>query len=300
MNASDPAATTPLQDQAAAWFEDLRNQLCAAFEAIEDEGCGTGLGAAESDAPPGRFARTRWERDPVGPGDTPQGGGGTMAVMRGRVFEKVGVNVSVVHGSFAPEFAASMPGAAEDPRYWAAGVSLVAHMRSPLIPAAHFNTRMIRTSKAWFGGGGDLNPTFPVDEDTAYFHQAFKTACDKHDPAYYPKFKAWCDEYFFNKHRNAPRGVGGIFYDNHNSGDLEADFAFTQDVGRAFLESFPAIIRRRKDRDWTAEQRQALRVKRGHYAEFNLIYDRGTIFGLKTGGNVDAILMSLPPDTAWP
>lgn len=294
------------KDEARLWFEALRDRLCAAFEAIEDEAAGL---SHYGPATPGRFARTAWTR-PTTDGDTDAdaggggGGGGVMSVMRGRVFEKVGVNVSTVMGEFSPDFRAQIPGAAEDPRFWASGVSLVAHMASPRVPAAHFNTRMIVTTKGWFGGGGDLTP-MKLDApeavaDAALFHGAFQRACDRHDPAYYPKFKEWCDRYFFLPHRNEARGAGGIFYDQHFSGDVAADLAFTQDVGLAFLDVYPAIIRARMAEPWTEEERQHQLVRRGRYVEFNLIHDRGTLFGLKTGGNVEAILMSLPPAVGWP
>ena len=275
---------------ARAWFEGLRDDICAAFEAIEDDFAGTGGDA-------GRFQRKAWDRtDPDG---TP-GGGGVMSIMRGRVFEKVGVNVSTVSGTFTEDFAKSIPGAEEDPHFFATGISLVAHMHSPLVPAVHMNTRFLCTSKSWFGGGADLNAPCPVAQDTADFHAAFKSACDAHDPAYYPKFKDWCDEYFFIKHRNRARGEGGIFYDWLDSGDWAADFAFTQDVGRTFLDIYPRLVRRHAAKPWTPEQREAQLEYRGYYAEFNLVYDRGTLFGLKTGGNIEAILMSLPPEAKWP
>jgi len=270
--------------RAAEWFASLRDSLCAAFEAVEDEGPGSGAA--------GRFQRTAWER--------PGGGGGTMALLRGRVLEKAGVNVSVVEGTFSEEFRARIPGAAEDPRFWAAGVSVVVHPRSPLVPAAHMNTRMIVTTKGWFGGGADMTPVFEVDADTANFHAALRAACEAHDADYYPRFKAWCDDYFFLPHRNEPRGVGGIFFDELDSGDWEADFAFMRDVGKAFLDVYPRIVRRHMAEPWTEDQRHAQLVKRGRYVEFNLLYDRGTLFGLKTGGNTEAILMSMPPEVAWP
>ena len=275
--------------KAAAWFESLRDSLCTAFEAIERDYRGP-----LADRAPGRFVRTPWTRD------DDSGGGGVMAVMKGRVFEKVGVNVSTVHGTFSEAFRKEIPGAAEDGRFWASGISLVAHMHSPLVPAAHMNTRHVATAKSWFGGGGDLTPAYPEAEDTAEFHEAFRRACDAHAVADHRRYKAWCDEYFFIKHRNEPRGVGGIFFDYLDSGDWDADFAFVQDVGRAFERAYTAIVRRRMNQAWTADQKEHQLVRRGRYVEFNLLYDRGTRFGLMTGGNPDAILMSLPPEARWP
>jgi coproporphyrinogen III oxidase len=261
--------------RAAAYFRDLRDRICAAFEALDDA----------------RFERKRWDR--------PGGGGGEMSLMRGSVFEKVGVNISTVHGEFEPEYAKQIPGAADDPRFYATGISLVAHMANPLVPAVHANLRYLETTKSWFGGGSDLTPFFPFEEDVAAFHGALKRACDAHDPGYYPRFKAWCDEYFFVKHRNEPRGAGGIFFDNLASGDPEKDFAFVRAVGEAFLDAYPAIVAKRKDLPFTPEQREHQLYRRGRYVEFNLIYDRGTLFGLRTNGNVEAILMSLPPIVKW-
>ena len=275
-------------DRAAAWFAALRDRICAAFEAIEDEF------AAErpDDGPAGRFERAPWQR--------PGGGGGTISVMRGRVFEKVGVNISTVSGEFSPEFRNDIPGAAADPRFWASGISLVAHMRSPLVPAVHMNTRHIVTSKAWFGGGSDLTPIYPDADAEQMFHAALAAACAGYDPDCHARFKAWCDEYFFLEHRGEARGAGGIFFDYLDSGDWQRDFAFVCAVGEAFLEVYPAIVRPRMRLPWTDEQRRHQLVRRGRYVEFNLLYDRGTRFGLKTGGNVEAILMSLPPEAAWP
>jgi coproporphyrinogen III oxidase len=287
------ASWSERQLRAEAWFRELRDRICTAFEALEDE---LAPPQRHADEPAGRFEYKEWDRaDHTGA----PGGGGRMGLMHGRVFEKVGVNTSTVHGQFSPDFAKQIPGAEENPYFWASGISLVAHMQSPLVPAVHMNTRHIVTSKGWFGGGADLNPMYPVERDTADFHAALKRACDKHDPEHYETFKAWCDDYFMIKHRGEARGVGGIFYD-YLENDWEADFAFTQDVGRAFLEIYPELVRRHMQEPWTEEHRQHQLFRRGRYVEFNLVYDRGTTFGLKTGGNVEAILMSLPPLAAWP
>ncbi len=368
----DPATSAELltqqQSLASNWFRSLRDQICAEFEKMEqqftshldaggqqtDPALSMLHGASSKQAPeaiiskPGAFIKTPWSRD--------QGGGGEMSQMLGRVFEKVGVNISTVYGEFSEQFRKEIPGAADMPYFWASGISLVAHMCSPLVPAVHMNTRMIAVSdqsfesgvwslenndlpttklqtpnsKSWFGGGADLTPMFPVEKDTQDFHSAFKTTCDRFDPAYYPKFKAWCDEYFFLKHRNEPRGIGGIFYDylspknphphplperaresltapspSQGEGREEGKswndlFTFTQEVGKTFLAIYPEIARRHMFKPWTAEQREHQLKKRGRYVEFNLLYDRGTRFGLMTGGNVDAILMSMPPEVKWP
>lgn len=276
-----------LDDQqmaARTWFESLRDRICAAFEAIERE--------AGSDA---SFAYRPWNRD-----DDPEakGGGGVQGLMKGKVFEKVGVNVSTVGGQFAPEFAKTIHGADENPAFFATGISLVAHMANPHVPAVHMNTRFLVTSKRWFGGGADLNPSTPYAEDTDAFHTSLKAACDSHDPGHYPRFKQWADDYFWIPHRQVHRGAGGIFYD-HLEGDFDANFAFTRDVGKAFLDVFPRIVRKRMAMPFGEADRARLLAYRGRYAEFNLVYDRGTLFGLKTGGNIDAILMSLPPIAAW-
>ena len=275
--------------RAQIWFESLRDQICAAFEAIERE--------AGSDAV---FEYTPWDRATP---DGSEGGGGVRSGMKGKVFEKVGVNVSTVRGEFAPEFARTINGAnAENRGFTATGISLVAHMANPHVPAVHMNTRFLTTSKAWFGGGADLNPPIPYAEDTADFHAAFQQACDPHNADYYPRFKKWADDYFYIPHRGVHRGVGGIFYDHLECADAaewERNFAFTRDVGSAFLAIFPEIVRRRMGTAFTAEDKQRQLEWRGRYAEFNLVYDRGTLFGLKTGGNIDAILMSLPPEAVW-
>jgi coproporphyrinogen III oxidase len=276
------------QNRAETWFKDLRDRICAAFESIEDDFAG--------DQPAGRFERSAWDRDAGELG----GGGGVMSVMRGRVFEKVGVNVSAVWGEFSEDMRGQIPGAAQDGRFWASGISLVAHMRSPLVPAVHMNTRYIVTTTGWFGGGADLTPMVADDDDAAEFHAAMRAACDAHAVADYVKYKKWADDYFFLPHRDEPRGVGGIFFDSLDTGDWEADFSFTRDVGLAFHDVYPKIVRRHMNRPWTSEQRAHQLMRRGRYVEFNLLYDRGTQFGLRTGGNTEAILMSLPPEVHWP
>ena len=285
-------ARSPRVKRARAWFDSLRDQLVAAFEALED--------AAPADlypGEPGRFELKPWVRE--------AGGGGVMGFLHGRFFEKVGLHVSEVHGAFTPEMAAGMPGAEDDPRFVATGVSLIAHLVNPRVPAVHMNTRYLATTRGWFGGGADLTPLLGEQRrqdapDAAAFHQALQAACDRHDPAWYGKFKDECDRYFFLPHRNEPRGIGGTFYEHHDSGDWERDFAFTQDVGRALLDVYPRIARRRMAEPWTAAEREEQLVRRGRYVEFNLLYDRGTMFGLKTGGNIESILSSMPPVVRWP
>jgi coproporphyrinogen III oxidase len=279
----------PYAEDLHNWYLDLQNRICQSLEAIEQESLALDIYNAWE---PQQFEKRPW--------DFAQSGGGRMDILqKGRVFEKAGVNVSCVWGEFAKEFAAQIPGASEDPRFWACGISLVIHPRNPYVPIVHMNTRHIITTKSWFGGGADLTPCIPFEEDTQTFHQAFKECCDGHDSSYYDKFKTWCDEYFYLPHRKEARGIGGIFYDYHNTNNFDADRAFNNSVGETFLETYPLIVRRRMAQAWGDAELQTLQHKRGRYVEFNLIHDRGTKFGLQTGGNTEAILMSLPPTASW-
>ncbi len=274
------------QQETQAWFLNLRNRICASFEAIEKDFC------KENNSEAASFEHKEWTR--------PEGGGGTMASMKGQVFEKVGVNISTVYGEFSPEFKGQIPGTENNPSFWASGISLVAHLRNPFVPAVHMNTRYINTNdKRWFGGGTDLTPIMPNEADVSDFHAALKKYCDKHNADYYPQYKKWCDEYFYLKHRDEPRGAGGIFYDYLDDGGYLSEIAFTKEVGEAFLAIYPEIVRRNMNTPFTENDRHQQLIKRGRYVEFNLLYDRGTSFGLKTGGNVEAILMSLPPEVRW-
>ncbi|MEN3931088.1 oxygen-dependent coproporphyrinogen oxidase [Microvirga sp. W0021] len=296
----DPATIQALKKDASEWFSTLRDNICAAFEKLEAEAQGPFFKEADEG---GHFERKPWTRLDA---DGNPGGGGVMSMMRGRVFEKVGVHISTVHGVLAPDFRSQIDGAEHDPHFWAAGISLIAHPWNPHAPTAHMNTRFIVTTQAWFGGGADLTPMLAskrdkTESDSAFFHDAMRKACSMHAPAgSYEKFNDWCDEYFYLNHRKEPRGTGGIFYDRHWTGNPQQDLAFTKDVGNAFLEAYPEIMRRNISKEWTEAERVEQETQRGRYVEFNLLQDRGTLFGLKTGGNIESILSSMPPRVRWP
>ena len=274
-------ATENQKTTAEKWFSKLRDKICKEFEDIENS-----LSNKNS------FKIKNWKRD--------GGGGGKMSIMKGNIFEKVGVNISTVHGKFSENFRSNIPGAEDDGKFWASGISVVSHPKNPFVPAAHMNTRLIVTSKTWFGGGGDITPMKPSKVMSREFHNDLKNSCNRHNENYYDEFKKWADEYFLIKHRNETRGDGGIFFDYINTGNWEKDFSFVRDIGQTFLNSYSSIIKKTKNLPWNEKDREDQLIKRGRYAEFNLIYDRGTLFGLKTGGNIDAILMSLPPEVKWP